>query len=287
MVVRDGKKPRPQGRGVQSIEVGGRLLTAMVEASGAAMLRDLARAADITPAQAHAYLRSFQAIGLVEQDSDTSRYRLGPLALQLGMTRLRTFDPLRMAGQTAVALSSELGLMVAILVWGTYGPTVVQVQEGSDQLHVNVRAGTVFTLTGTASGEVFTAFMKGAAVKSLLQRELKLGSRTQRIGAPARPDAVAAAVSDVRKRGYATTEGRPVPGVNAISAPVFDRTGQIQCAITLIGPTAALPLDGDDKLVARLLDATRDLSRQLGWSETDVRLQSRLEKEIAARRTAP
>jgi DNA-binding IclR family transcriptional regulator len=287
MVLRDGKKARPPGRGVQSIEVGGRLLSAMVNAGGAAMLRDLAQAADMAPAQAHAYLRSFQNVGLVEQDRDTGLYGLGAFALQLGMTRLRTFDPLRMAGQTAVALSSELGLMVAVLVWGTYGPTVVQVQEGSDQLHVNVRAGTVFTLTGTASGAVFTAFMKGAAVKSLLQRELKLGSRTQRIGTPARPDAVAAVVNDVRKLGYATTEGRPVPGVNAISAPVFDRTGQIQCAITLIGPTAALPLDGDDKLAARLLDATHDLSRQLGWSETEVRLQGRSDKEAATRRTIP
>jgi hypothetical protein len=45
MVLRDDKKARPPGRGVQSIEVGGRLLTAMVNAGGAAMLRDLAQAA--------------------------------------------------------------------------------------------------------------------------------------------------------------------------------------------------------------------------------------------------
>ena len=259
-------KPEAAGRGVQAIEVGGKLLAAMVGAGAPAMLRDLAHAAGLTPAQAHAYLRSFRTIGLVEQDGDTGRYALGPFALQLGMTRLKSFDPLRMAGHAAVALSEELGLMVAILVWGTYGPTVVQVQEGTDQLHVNVRAGTVFTLSGTASGAVFAAFMRGRAAADMLAAELQEGSRTQKIGPPASPEDMAHTIRAVRGAGYATTEGRPVPGVNAISAPVFDSTGQIQLALTLIGPAAALPLGAGNPFVLPLLDATRHLSQQLGWA---------------------
>ena len=254
------------GRGVQAIETGGRLLAAMVTAGAPAMLKDLARAADMTPAQAHAYFRSFRSIGLVEQDPATGRYGLGSMALQLGMARLRSFDPLRMASQAAVNLSADTGLMVAILVWGTFGPTVVQVHEGADQLHVNVRAGNVFTLSGTASGTIFAAFMRGKTVRDQLKAEMSEGARTQRIGMPISEKDMADNIESVRALGYATIAERPVPGVNAISAPVFDSTGQMQLALTLIGPSPSLPVGDTSPFIAQLLGTTQMLSTQLGWT---------------------
>ena len=76
------------GRGVQSIEVGGRLLDALVRAEGPLMLRALAEQAGLTAGQAHAYLLSFRTLGLVEQEAATGLYRLGPYALTLGLARL-------------------------------------------------------------------------------------------------------------------------------------------------------------------------------------------------------
>ena len=45
---------KPDGRGVQSIEVGARLLNALVTEGEPMMLKDLAKQAGIAPAQAHA-----------------------------------------------------------------------------------------------------------------------------------------------------------------------------------------------------------------------------------------
>jgi DNA-binding IclR family transcriptional regulator len=81
-----------QGRGVQSVEIGGRLLALLVERQQPMMLRDLAQAADLTPGQAHAYMTSLRKLDIVEQD-EAGRYRLGPFALHLGLTRLRISDP--------------------------------------------------------------------------------------------------------------------------------------------------------------------------------------------------
>jgi len=50
-------------RGVQSIEVGGRLLECMAATAQPLMLREIAAGAQVTPAQAHAYLVSFRKIG--------------------------------------------------------------------------------------------------------------------------------------------------------------------------------------------------------------------------------
>ena len=68
-------------RGIQSVEVGGQLLVALVESGKPMMLREVATLAEMAPAKAHPYLVSFMRLGLVEQDRASGRYELGPLAL--------------------------------------------------------------------------------------------------------------------------------------------------------------------------------------------------------------
>ena len=71
--------------GIQSLEVGFALLDVLTQTPGPLMLRDLAARAGMSAAKAHRYLVSFQRLGLVVQDSRTTRYDLGPAALKLGL----------------------------------------------------------------------------------------------------------------------------------------------------------------------------------------------------------
>ena len=76
--VRDAADSAGERRGIQSIEVGGSLLSALVREGKPMMLKDLAREAGMPVAKAHPYLVSFGKLGLVEQDALTGRYGLGP-----------------------------------------------------------------------------------------------------------------------------------------------------------------------------------------------------------------
>ena len=68
-------------QGVQSVEVGLRLFKVLAAASAPLMLKDLAAAARMPPAKAHRYLVSLSRAGLVEQNSATGLYDLGPLEI--------------------------------------------------------------------------------------------------------------------------------------------------------------------------------------------------------------
>src|SRR5690349_12864168 len=96
-------------RGIQSVEVGGRLLVALANAGRPMALKDLAEAASMSPAKAHPYLVSFGKLGLVAQDGASGRYGLGALALQLGLISLHQFDPVRLATPRLRELALELG----------------------------------------------------------------------------------------------------------------------------------------------------------------------------------
>ncbi|KMO32208.1 transcriptional regulator [Methylobacterium variabile] len=255
-----------EGRGVQSVEVGARILHAMVEIGAAAMLRDIAARADIASAQAHAYLVSFRKTGLVEQDPQSGRYLLGPFALQLGLARMRQVDTLRVAASAAADLATEFGLMVTLSVWGTHGPTIVQVQEAEVPIHVNLRAGGVYTLTGTATGRLFAAYLPPRIVEPLVEAELRSGLQSRGIGVPTSLPALAKAAARIRVEGCSTTAGSPVPGINAIAVPIFDHTGQLQCALTLIGPENEVDISESSPAVARARTFGREISAKLGYA---------------------
>jgi DNA-binding IclR family transcriptional regulator len=47
-------------------------------------------------------------------------------------------------------------------------------------------------------------------------------------------------LADIRKRGLARGEGMPIPGINSISAPVFDSNKEIVLVLTLFGVASSL-----------------------------------------------
>ena len=261
-------------RGIQSIEVGGQLLRALVHHGRPMALKDLAREAEMSAAKAHPYMVSFGRLGLIEQDRTSGHYRLGPLALQLGLISLQQADPVHVATPLITELAQRIGHTVAIAVWGDRGATIVRIAESPAPLHVNMRHGTVFSLTHTASGRLFGAFLAPQAVRSLLaqerERERKAGAEpTPRRGMPPPqplPDwqHFEAQLREVRERGLSRSEGEILPGVNAMSAPVFDHTGAIALALTAIGPAAIFDTAWDGELALALRDCAQQVSQRLG-----------------------
>jgi DNA-binding IclR family transcriptional regulator len=242
----------PRGpRGIQSVEVGGRLLQALAEQGTPMALKDLAAAAAMTPAKAHPYLVSFAKLGLVEQEADGGRYGLGPFALQLGLIGLAQQDPVRLALPVVEHVAQAIGHTVAIAVWGEHGPVIVHVAESPAPIHVVMRHGTVLSLTGTASGWLFAAHLPEAVVRPLRPRSLPRAEWDAEVAA-------------VREHGVARALNRVVEGVSAMAAPVFDVRGRIALGLTAIGPTASFDTRWDGVVARALREAAVALSARLG-----------------------
>jgi DNA-binding IclR family transcriptional regulator len=235
-------------------------LHALAEADGPMMLRDLAARAGLAPAQAHAYLVSYRRASLVEQDAGSGMYRLGYFALRLGLARMRSVEPLASASRTAIHLSNDVGLMVALVVWGPKAPTAVQVQEGAHTLNVNVHEGTIFSVTGSAAGRTFGAFSNADEVVRRIDQELGDEPGAIGLGVKSSRKEFAAEIGRIRRRGYSSARDVPIPGINVVAAPVFDASRLLALAVTLIGPAGHLDLRRGSRTIGRLLAACSELS---------------------------
>jgi DNA-binding IclR family transcriptional regulator len=244
-------------RGIQSVEVGSRLLVALVHLGRPTSLKALAELADMTPAKAHPYLVSFGKVGLIEQNGETGHYGLGSLALQMGLIGLHQVDPVRLASAELPRLALEVGQTVGIAVWGNRGPTFVRLEEGPTAIHVNMRHGTVVSVRGTASGRLFSAFMSRDQVVSALRAE----SGKQRVTLD---EDFEADMQRIREQRFSSITDGTVAGITAIAAPVFNGFGHMVLALTAIGPSATLQASARSPAAMALAACARELSSRLG-----------------------
>lgn len=251
-------------RGIQSIEVGGTLLQALVRHGVPMILKDLAREAGMPAAKAHPYLVSFGKLGLIEQDPLTGRYGLGSFALQMGLSALHGLNPLRVATPEAARLSDEIGQNVAIAVWGNQGPTIVSIEECSRPVHVNMRPGTVMSLLESATGRIFAAFLPTRLTDALIREELARRHSPSGENAPGLLSAIHADLAEVRERRLARAVGQPIPGINAFCAPVFDHSGHLALALTAMGPSDSFDAAWNGAMAVKLAACAEGISARLG-----------------------
>ena len=250
--------------GIQSVEVGFALLDALARAPGPLMLRDLAAAAGMSAAKAHRYLVSFQRLQLVTQDAGTTRYDLGPAALQLGLASLSRLDAVKLARERVAGLVEALGHTVALAVWGNHGPTIVHWEESPQAVTVNLRLGDVMPLLSSATGRCFAAWLAPDALAPLLREELV---RMQRHPLPEVPTTMAQVqrlLAQTRTQGLGRVIDSLLPGVAGFCAPVFDADGRMALGIVTLGPTSGFDSAWDGAVATPLRVAAARLSDDLG-----------------------
>ncbi|WP_134133553.1 IclR family transcriptional regulator [Paraburkholderia sp. BL6665CI2N2] len=254
----DGGKTQ---RGIQSVEVGGRVLLALAQARTPLALSDLASAAQIAPGQAHAYLVSLSRLGLIKRDELSGRYEPGPLSLRLGLLHLENQPAFRAAVPRVAALAEAVGFSVAICIAGPQGPTIVRYEHAGFPLHVNLHVGTVMSLPATSTGRVFYAYSRREVLDAMWANQSRAIGNAM---TPPDEGAVFAATLDaIRARGLECSVDVPSPGISSLSAPVLDADGRLALALTVIGSTGAIDVAADGPIARALLATARDIGAEL------------------------
>ena len=256
-------------QGIQSIEVGFRLLDVLASNGRPMMLRDIARGAGMPAAKAHRYMVSFMRTGMIEQDSGSGRYLLGSYALDVGLSALGRLDPVRLAGHILENLCEDIQETVALAVWGNRGATIVRIFDSGAPITITLRAGTVLPLCKSATGQAFAAFFRSPFLKQMLDQELREISEGSKIAITAARRQLEKTLTEIRRHGISRASGSLTPGINGFSAPVFDHSGMMVAAITSLGAVGEFSVEWDSPVAKAMLAAAGDLSRKLGFNRSE------------------
>src|SRR3546814_2574988 len=77
------------------------------------------------------------------------------------------------------------------------------------------------------------------------------------------PQALQKMVDEVRQAGLATALGNPLPGIDALSVPVFDHSGNIALALTSLGPSTLFDASPDGAIAHALKERSEEHTSEL------------------------
>lgn len=240
--------------GTQAIDRAAELLSRVVLADEAPCFGDLVHDTGLAKSTASRLLQALERHRLVHRVADGG-YEAGPLFALYATRHEPNTELIRVARPVLEALSEVTGETVNLAM--VRGHTVVQVAQidstfllgTTNWVDVDVPAHC------SALGKVFYAAGIIAVPDGAMER------RTPRTITD--PDTFARSLGHVRSQGYAEALGELETGLDAVAAPVRDRTGSVVAALGISGPSnrfsAARP-----RLGALLKSHAEELSNILG-----------------------
>ncbi|NVK72043.1 MAG: IclR family transcriptional regulator [Oceanospirillaceae bacterium] len=239
-------------KGVQSVDRAFDILQVFQHSERPLSVKDIAHVTGMASPQVHHYLVSLTRSGVIQQRSG-GNYELGEFALHLGLCALRRLEPVELAVEAGREFRDNTGESTFISLWGSHGATIIRYFDGFNPVSVEVRTGFTMPLIESATGHVFLTWLDDKLTKDLITPNSDFDLEEVKLA--------------TKQAGLGHVHGDLLPRISALSAPVFDRDGQLAFSITTLGWIDTFDDSLDGSLANKLRDTSKKLSNALGFQE--------------------
>jgi IclR family KDG regulon transcriptional repressor len=210
-------------------------------------LSALARRLHLPKSTAHNLLRTLQSFDFVQQDRERRAYRLGPRALEMGLTFSQSSEVLAQARPVLRRIAQSTLETVKLGIISNDEVLIVAALESPHQLHTRGDVGTRWPLHSTSLGKAILSALTAEECKRIV-RTRGLQQFTEHTLTSWRQ--LSHELEAIRARGYATDFEENEPGVLCVAAPIMDALRGSVAAISVSGPRIRL----EDKRLSELAD---------------------------------
>lgn len=202
-----------------------------------------------------------KAVGLLDQDRQRGRYKLGLRLFGFGNIVLANMDLHREALQSVEALQQTTGLSIHLAVFDGLRAVVVRRSgpNGDNSMPSTMleNAPSHCTSVGKAAlafqDDVVFERVVGAGLEKFTDTTITSRSK------------LAKELSKIRKLGYSVDEGEHQPGIRCIGAPIRNENGQVFASISASGPARSLTKDMVGELSKIVMHHADHISKRLGF----------------------
>jgi IclR family acetate operon transcriptional repressor len=248
------------GNAVRSVDRAAALLLALGDSQGQTGVTELARRLGLHKSTASRLLATLERRGLVEQDEESGKYRLGLVVIRLAERAGRTLDLRSLALPELEHLARLTHETAGLGILDADQVRFVAQADGPSLIAVADWTGRSSSPHANASGKVLLASLAEREVLRIVRRGLT--RYTDRTVTDLEP--LLEELARARRRGYATTASELEQGLNAVAAPVLDARGRVVAAVEIWGPTFRLSLRRLPELAGHARDTAAAISVRLG-----------------------
>ncbi|SIS02024.1 transcriptional regulator, IclR family [Peribacillus simplex] len=246
-----------KSQGIQSIEVGMQILKKIAEAGKPLSITDIAILCNTSKSKLHRYLTSFVRTGMLEKNQD-GKYILGTEIIRLGLKASQKLKVTEIVAPHLMYLKEALNETVALAVWGQNGPFFVSWEESNGPVNIGIKVGSQVSITQSAAGLIFAAFLPNKVTEKKINQELnKFSIELEKFQST---------IDFIKANKYAYVKGTTITGISAIASPIFDRSSKLVATLTIVGLENSLDTSENSKAVNILKERSAMISEFLGWN---------------------
>ena len=223
-------------------------------------LTEIAARSDLPHPSVHRILRQLMAERLVTHDAESRRYRLGPLAFELGIASSTMYDLRNVCESFMSELAVETEDTIYLVVRGGIDAVCMHRLEGAFPVRtLTLEVGSRRPLGVGAGGLAILAAMEDASRAEIIEH---VAPKLRAFGNLTR-QALVEACAQTREQGAAIVENKVTLGVSAIGMPFRDSMGHPIGALSVAALTQRMTSTRLRRIGLQLSKATAGVERQM------------------------
>lgn len=199
--------------------------------------------------------------GFVYKDPETKKYRLGFSILTLSGIINSNMDIYKESHPVLNQLVESIGETAHISILDQLEVIYLQKVECNHPVRFLTHVGKRNPAYCTSSGKVILAFSREELVEAVIANGLKKYTKNTITD----PDEFRQHLQEIRERGYAYSIEEFSEGVITIAAPVYDYTGKVVAALSVVGPKQRIPQHKIPYIAKKVMSASDEISQNMGF----------------------
>ena len=211
---------------------------------------ELAEELKVNKSTAFRILDTFLAANMVEKNSETLKYRLGPAILRLSEQYNNSFNIIEATRPVMERLAAEIHESVHLCVLSNNSAVIIEQILSNSRLVVNAKIGNIEPLHCSAVGKCLLSFTSDDNREKMISR-LSFDVFTDKTIKNA--DALYQEIQKVRESGFAVDDEEVSADVKCVAVPVFDGRGICNYSLGASGATTRMTVEKIDRIVPLMI----------------------------------
>ena len=217
----------------------------------------------------HRILKSLLNHSLVDQERDSSKYRLGLRIIEYSNSFYNSFDFRQIAKPFLKKICLETGLTTFLTAWYNGRSICIDsiAPSRNANTHLFVEIGKEMPFHCAASAKMLLACQPSEDIKRIVKEKTlpKYTSKTI-----VNPKKLEEHLLKIRDKGFSICNEELEEGIKAISAPVKNINKEVIASITITGLSKRISNSNIKKFIKVLVNSAQELSGMLGYKEKNI-----------------
>jgi IclR family transcriptional regulator, KDG regulon repressor len=225
---------------------------------------EIANQIDINKSSVYRILTTLVQYGYIEQDQETSRYKLGYKFLEMSSKLLESIDLREEAKPYLRELESKTNEVIHLVVYDQGEVIYIEKLEGTETLRMHSKVGKRAPMHCTAVGKAILAHLPSHVVLEILERK---GMPKHTDHTITDKDELLKELFQVKQQGFALDLEENEYGIRCMAVPIFNHVGNVIAAVSISGPTIRMTDERIKQLQTPMLQIGKQISARLGYNE--------------------